>query len=103
MNFFPAADSGPRDCVHSPVNLPTPVVEIIRRAPAVSTRMQRGLAWLTDLLAELAFSKRFSRFLVPRQVCSCLASSFALSGERSFGCVRALFTASLLSTEGVTS
>jgi hypothetical protein len=38
------------------VNLPSPVVEAIRRAPAAPTRVQRSLAWLTDLLAELAFS-----------------------------------------------
>ncbi len=38
------------------VNLPSPVVEVIRRAPPAPTPVQRGLAWLADLLAELAFS-----------------------------------------------
>jgi hypothetical protein len=38
------------------VNLPSPVVEAIRRGSAAPTRVQRGLAWLTDLLVELAFS-----------------------------------------------
>ena len=56
VNFFPQLIPTHETEHLLRVNLPTPVVETIRRAPAAATRMQRGLAWLTDLLAELAFS-----------------------------------------------
>jgi hypothetical protein len=54
VNFLPQTIPAHETARLLRVNLPTPVVEIIRRAPAASTRMQRGLVWLTDLLAELA-------------------------------------------------
>jgi hypothetical protein len=38
------------------VNLPSPVVEVIRPKAVLLTPVQRGLAWLTDVLSELAFS-----------------------------------------------
>lgn len=56
VNFFPQPIPAHETAHILRVNLPMPVIEIIRRAPAASTRMQRGLAWLTDLLAELALS-----------------------------------------------
>jgi hypothetical protein len=56
VNFLPQVIPANEAASVLRVNLPSPVVEAIRSRPVVLTPVQRGLAWLTDVLSELAFS-----------------------------------------------
>ncbi|MFS8070221.1 MAG: hypothetical protein ACMG6S_27980, partial [Byssovorax sp.] len=56
VNFLPQVIPASEAANLLRVSLPSPVAEAIRPKPVVLTPVQRGLAWLTDVLSELAFS-----------------------------------------------
>jgi hypothetical protein len=56
VNFLPQMIPANEAAYLLRVNLPSPVVEVIRPKAVLLTPVQRGLAWLTDVLSELAFS-----------------------------------------------